>query len=237
MNPTTNRAGFAINRMVELRMARVASAAPAGAVSRSPLAFTLVEMLVVIAIIAILTGLTLPALQGLLGTSGLRGGVSSVLLALEQARNAAVESGADVYVGFPVEGSVGADYDKSSLVVFRSAGPNDEEDAPDYIPLSRWIRLPEGILVDTDKANLLQPPDLNADDLPRLAGKPVEVRAIRFDRFGRIANALGDDDTLELRVGEGFVGGDGIKWKGPFGKNYELLTAQRLTGRWLVSRP
>jgi type II secretory pathway pseudopilin PulG len=196
-------------------------------------------MLIVMAIIAVLSALTLPALQGLVGASGLRGGVNSVLVALEQARNAAIENGTDVYVGFPVPGATGKDEDYSSLIIFRGPQPASNPEDDTYKPLSRWIRLPKGIVVDTSGASLTTPPALDSGSLPRLLDTAVDVRAVRYDRFGRIANAVsGGDENLEIRVGEGLVDeGGGITWIGPFAKSYEILTAQRLTGRWIVSRP
>lgn len=199
--------------------------------------FTLLEMLAVLAIIGTLSALTLPALQGLVGVSGLRGGVNSVLVALEQARNAAIETGTDVFVGFPVAGSGGDEADYSSLIVVRGPAPASEPEDTSYKPLSRWIRLPKGIVIDAASANLVQPPELSAEALPRLLNRQVEIRAIRYDRFGRVANAPSGDTPLALRVGEGSLADGRVTWLGPFGKNYEILTAQRLTGRWFVSRP
>jgi prepilin-type N-terminal cleavage/methylation domain-containing protein len=200
-------------------------------------AFTLLEMLVVLAIIGILSALTLPALQGLVGASGLRGGVNSVLVALEQARNAAIENGTDVFVGFPVPGAGEDEANYSSLIVIRGPAPAADLEDTTYKPLSRWIRLPKGIVIDAAGANLVPPPDLSAAALPRLLNRQVEVRAIRYDRFGRVANVPSGNDPLALLVGEGSVDGGNVTWLGPFGKNYEILSAQRLTGRWLVSRP
>jgi hypothetical protein len=196
-------------------------------------------MLAVLAIIGIISALTIPALQGLVGVSGLRGGVNSVLVALEQARNAAIENGTDVYVGFPVGGATGSDEDYSSLIIFRGPQPASDPEDDTYKPLSRWIRLPKGIVVDASRASLIPPPGLESGSLPRLLNEPVDVRAVRYDRFGRIANAVsGGGTNLEIRVGEGLVDeGGSITWLGPFAKSYEILTAQRLTGRWMVSRP
>lgn len=208
-----------------------------GAGTRSAAGFTLVEMLIVVAIIAMLSALTLPALQGLVGASGLRGGVNSVLAAMEQARNAAIEAGGDVYVGFPVAGATGDEADYSSLIVFRGPGPSVDPGEKAYKPLSRWVRLPQGIVIDPAGANLVPPPELDPASLPKLGNKHIEVQAIRIDRFGRIANAPAGNDPLQLKIGEGTASSEGVTWLGPFGKNYEILTAQRLTGRWLVSRP
>jgi prepilin-type N-terminal cleavage/methylation domain-containing protein len=200
-------------------------------------AFTLVEMLVVVAVIAVLTALTLPALQGLLGVGGLRGGVNSVLLALDQARAAAVESGTDAFVGFP-DGLSDPIAEKSSLVVFRKAKPG--EGNPDsYVPLTRWIKLPQGIVMDLSAVSF-NPRDLSTDAasyLPKLGGADVGVRVIRYDRFGRILTGPAGAGQMRIRVGDGVVSGAGVVFKGAGGKMHDILTAQRLTGRWTVSTP
>jgi type II secretory pathway pseudopilin PulG len=191
------------------------------------------EMLIVVALIAILSSLTLPALQGLAGTSGLRGGVNTVLAALDQARAAAIENGTDVYVGFPP-----ADFSDpndpvtefSSLIVFR--GPRPDEPPDTFTPLSRWIRLPSGVLMVPDNITLTNLENSPEDTLPKLAGEKVNPVVIRYDRFGRVRNGV--SGGTNITVGEAFVGGDAPKWKG---ENREFLSVQRLTGRWMATRP
>jgi prepilin-type N-terminal cleavage/methylation domain-containing protein len=192
--------------------------------------FTLVEMLVVAALIAVLSALTLPAMRGLVGASGVRGAVGSVLGTLEQARNAAIEAGTDVYVGFPPADFEDDSLARSSMIVIRGPRPATDPDDDSYVPLSRWVKLPTGVVVDATGAGLQEPPDLSASDLPKLSNKSVDVVAIRIDRFGRIRN--GDSgDQLEVVVGEGVVNNGQITWTGEDAKR--TLVAQRLTGRWL----
>jgi prepilin-type N-terminal cleavage/methylation domain-containing protein len=196
-------------------------------------AFTLVEMLIVVAIIAILSALTLPALQGLTGTSGLRGGVNTVMAALDQARAAAIENGATVYVGFPpanFENAQEPSMRYSSMIVFR--GARQDESPATIRPLSRWIRLPSGIAVVPTNISLTNLSSLPSGSLPKLGGEDVTPVAIEYDRFGRIRTAVSSGTNLV--VGEAVFTGNDLSWKG---NNREFLTAQRLTGRWLVTRP
>ena len=195
-------------------------------------AFTLIEMLVVIAIIAVLSALTLPALQGLLGVSGVRGGVNTVLGTLDQARAAAIENGTDVYVGFPPASFTNAGDPNvafSSLVVFR--GPRPDEPANTFKPISRWVRLPQGVLMQFSNITLSNSA-VAAAALPQLANQQVVPQVLRYDRFGRIRSAT--SGGTNITVGEGIVNGGAVQWKG---NNREFLTAQRLTGRWVVTRP
>ncbi len=196
-------------------------------------AFTLIEMLIVIAIIAILSALTLPALRGLAGSTGLRGGVNTVMATLDQARASAIESGVSVYVGFPPPSFADPQdpyLGHSSMIVFRRPRPGESADP--FKPLSRWIRLPSGIAVMATNMSLPALPDSPATYLPKLAGQQVSPVVIEYDRFGRIKTAV--SSQTNLIVGEAIASATGVQWKGG---NQEILTAQRLTGRWLLSRP
>jgi prepilin-type N-terminal cleavage/methylation domain-containing protein len=191
---------------------------------------TLIEMLIVAAIIAMLSALTLPALRGLVGVGGLRGGVNTVTVALDQARAAAIENGVDAYVGFPPAGFGDEQARLSNLIVFRA---RKDGEANDYTPLSRWMKLPTGIFFDLegvafDGADLPKPAGTL---LPRLDGEDVNPRVIRYDRFGRIRTG---GAGMEIKVGDGVVLGGQLTFKPD---SMETLKAQRLTGRWLVLQP
>jgi len=192
--------------------------------------FTLLEMLVVAALIAVLSALTLPAMRGLVGASGVRGAVGSVLGTLEQARNAAIEAGTDVYIGFPAGGFDDDSLVRSSMIVVRGPRPATDPEDDSFRPLSRWIKLPTGVVIDASEANLVPPPDLSSSDLPKLANQQVGVSAIHIDRFGRIRNGLNGGD-LKLTIGEGVVNEGEITWTGEDAKR--TYVAQRLTGRWI----
>jgi len=177
------------------------------------------------AIAAILTTLLVPAVRGLVGVGGRRGGMNMVSTTIEKARLAAIETGASVYVGFPFA-APDPEAAFSSVIVFRDKRP-DETNASSVVPLSRWVRMPAGIYIESED---LQNLPVDGAAIPKLAGSngvaPVDqVSALVFDRFGKLKP---DDKPVEIRVGEkpapdgGFVKG---------AENHFRLTVQPLTGR------
>jgi type II secretory pathway pseudopilin PulG len=183
-------------------------------------------MLIVIAIIAILVGLVVPSLQGLFGVAGRRGGSNLLGGALEQARLAAIENGVPAYLGFP--GGIDTDEaSASSFIVFR--GPREGETV-NFVPLSRWIRLPTGVFIDPTSIQTAATNSLSVSGLiPKLNNANLStVKGIKFDRFGRVE---GDQNQLrELRVGEGTFSGSSVNFK-PSANDYYILTLYPMTGR------
>jgi prepilin-type N-terminal cleavage/methylation domain-containing protein len=193
---------------------------PCGPAPRYRAAFTLLELLAVVAIIGIMSALLTPAVRGLLGVSGPRGGVNTVSAALEQARLSALESGVPSYFGW---GPETADTASSAVIVFRD---KKEGEAADYIPVTRWLKLPQGVFLESSSGTASVSP---GNTIPKLDGKAVSVTAIKFDRFGRL---LPTTATHVLRVGSKDVSsGD---FKPDKEKSFFELTLQPLTGRALV---
>jgi len=197
------------------------------ATRRRTAAFTLVELLVVVAIIGVLSSLMVPAMRGLVGVGGRRGGMNTLSSTIEQARLAAIENGTTVYVGFPFSAAdPAAGY--SSVIVFRDKRDDETNDA--IVPLSRWLRMPSGVFIESDD---LDSKTIDSTKIPKLAGTngvvPIsQVSYLVFDRFGRLQL---DDDTVEIRVGEKteptgqFLQND---------DNHFRLEVQPLTGRVIV---
>ncbi len=196
--------------------------------SRRGRGFTLVEVLVVVAIIAVLSSLMVPAIRGLVGVGGRRGGMNTLSSTIEQARLAAIENGTTVYVGFPF-GAADAESAFSSVIVYRDKR-DDETSASAVVPLSRWVRMPGGIFIESDS---LETVPVEGAALPKLVSSNgvsavTELAVVTFDRFGKLKP---DSQAVEIRVGEktepagSFLIND---------ENHFLLRVRPLTGRVTV---
>lgn len=118
--------------------------------------FSLVELLFVIAIIAIVLAFTAPAIQGLAVGTGRKGAVRLVMNSLEEARVTALERSGPVYLGFADKEFPEARWRYRRFVMFRERDPaSDHANGPAYIPLSKWIELPQGISIKSEESSIV----------------------------------------------------------------------------------
>lgn len=181
-------------------------------------AFSLVEMLVVIAVIGLLATLSIPAFKGLVGTSGVRGGADIVLGALDQTRATALEKGTNAFLAFPAN-------TLSRFIILSENGTSTPQ-----IITPRWLKLPKGIQLATENIVFTS---LSPTALPQIDGTNAQtpLRAIRYNRFGSIH---GGAANWSLTLGEGFTDGTVTTLTGPINTR-AVFTAQPLTGQWKPS--
>src|SRR6266516_938498 len=161
------------------------SIAGAGRIRMRYAAFTLIELLVVMAIIGLLATIGLPALKGFGKGTGLAGAQRQLLDDLAFARLRAISGRTTIYMVFVPPGIMAhfadfnqvrftsADRDRWSrqltnlitgqytayaLLTKRTVGDQPGQENPRYI--SEWKRLPQGILIATNKFNHVNPKQL-----------------------------------------------------------------------------
>ncbi len=112
----------------------------------------------------------------------------------------------------------------SSLIVFRKGRQEDNE--PSFVPVTRWLRLPQGVFIEGD----LNQSESPGGTIPQLGGKAAGTLAVlRFDRFGKLYQT---EDNAVVKVGQK------ADPRGPFmggsDKHFEI-TVQALTGRAMIA--
>ncbi len=113
-------------------------------------AYTLVEMLIVLAVLAVLTALSWPAVRGMLGKSELRDAAKQVRVALARARLEAMESGVPQRFRYaPGAGrfevvQLSAAFDERGAPPRQAGGPSRvNEPAEHALPHGVWFAEPE----------------------------------------------------------------------------------------------
>jgi len=200
-------------------------------------AFSLIELLVVMAVISLMVALMLPAISGFSGSAGRRGAVNTVMNTFEQARVAALESGRTVYVVFWRRVFPEAD----ALMVLRET----EDGTGTYEQMSKWIKLPKNILLHQPAAGQsmlsIDPASvLTTGRMPRpvtlTAGESLNVLA--FNESGGVAFPTGKPNR-KLIISEGIRGDGGTEAllsskkqdQSVPGGGFEIISVSRYTGR------
>jgi prepilin-type N-terminal cleavage/methylation domain-containing protein len=200
--------------------------------------FSLVELLAVIAIITAIGSMLIVSVSGFASGVGRRGAVNVLMNTFEQARIAALESGAAVYVliwrrSFP---------DKDAVLVMRDRTESDVPPAGTTgssppVCLTGWITLPGGIIFRTLNNTLTTSGvgDLDADDLKWLPQQPISDRLsmIKFNYMG-IVESPKAPSKLDIYLSEGVRDSSGveaaIRKSGPVAY-LEKISLARYTGR------
>lgn len=199
-------------------------------------AFSLVELLAVVAIISIMLALIAPAIGNFGSTAGRKGAVNILMNTMEQARVAALESGRDVHVVFLRRQFP----ERDAIMVLRDPEPDAPANTP-YEQLTRVIQLPKGVLLYAGKEGrrvglLSLDNDTGTFDESKFSGTfPTgDVNVLTFNGFGGVAFPT-DKNDLMLIVSEGVRGDGGTEAviagkKEQFG-GFEIISLRKYTGR------
>lgn len=191
--------------------------------SRRSKAFSLIELLVVVAIIGLLASVTLPALRGIGKSNALVATNRQLLDDLALARLMAINNRTTVYVSFlsptlmdqqlinrlsPVDQDRlqllwGGIYSGYSIYARRSVGSQPGRPEPKY--LTDWKYLPDGIMFNPDKFvvergsaiirdPVLRPHPLREMGFPHADSQPVLMNTIAFNSQGQLAS--GRDEVI-----------------------------------------
>jgi type II secretory pathway pseudopilin PulG len=193
---------------------RRAAESKKSALRRAPGAFSLVELLVVVALIVLLMGLAVPAINGLAGSGGRAGAVNVLMNTLEQARVAALETSTNVYVVFADKTHPDVEKAYRALIVLRDYDPALDPTLPvttKFVALTKWQFLPKGILFfDKATATVFRPGasvDLDLDgarDAFLFKGSgPTTLPHVKFSSSG-IVEQPSDSQNLKFFICEGF---------------------------------
>lgn len=150
-------------------------------------AFTLVELLVVMAVIAVLAGIGIPALKGLGGTNDQGAATRQLLDDLAYARLKAINDRTTVYVVFASDQIIrqpwnsaqkkeiaryaNLQYTSYALFAKRRLGDQPGPGTAHYI--TDWRTLPEGVFIPTNKFNF--------QDEPRRMEQPIALRTLKHE--------------------------------------------------------
>lgn len=196
-------------------------------------AFSLVELLSVMAVIAVMTSLLVPSIAGFSGTASRRGAVNTVMNTLEQSRVAALEAGSQVYVVFWRRVFPEPD----AMMVLRETDTGTGL----YEQMTKWTKLPKGVIFHQpsmgqsilsvnsstvfDQARMPNPPSLAAGET---------LNAIVFNEVGGIAFPTAKANR-KLIISEGVRGSGGtealISDKKQNSGGFEIISLSRYTGR------
>ena len=194
-------------------------------ISSRPRAFSLVELLVVMAVIAVLAGIGLPALKGLGGTNDMAAANRQLLDDLAYARFKAINDRTTVYVVFVSDQILrqpwntaqrreagklaNLQYTGYALYAKRTLGDQPGPGSARY--LTEWKSLPDGTFIPTNKFNYNEVPNRLGQPIatrplphelipfPNATNQAIPMACIAFDYQGRLKQM--DDVVLPIARG------------------------------------
>lgn len=183
-------------------------------------AFSLLEFLAVVAIIGVLLTLMAPAIQGISGSAGRKGAVNLVMGVIDQARVAALEQGRNVHVVLARKNYPEPD----AILVLRE----DEQGLPTE-QLTRWMKLPQGVLFQANLGVFSQPVDPTWSEVLATQEGAIGFARLTFGPSGTILFPTGsNNNSRRIHLLEGVREGEN---ETPKAQGVEVISVARYTGR------
>lgn len=172
---------------------------------RMPPAFSLVELVVVIAIIMLLTVAGIRLLRDT-GAQARRTATDSITGLIEEARTTALTTRKPVVLAIAEPGDLPTDDGRCMVGLFRLESWPDGSAPLDGVLLKRWLTLPNGVVLLPGGVSGLRNPRDEAEALIRYvsAKKVIEARChiLAFNTRGGLLSPAGSD-PVALRIAEG----------------------------------
>lgn len=167
-------------------------------------AFTLVEMLIVIAIVSILLLSSIAMLRGF-GVQARKSGTDMIHAMIDQARTTAITTRSDVILAIAEPGDLPTGDQRCRLGLFRVVDwPESDSDPIPAVLMSRWKFFETGVALIPGEVdgipNPLDSAELTVDFGARRG--PVKVHALAINPRGRLRYPAGSN-PVALRLAEG----------------------------------
>lgn len=162
-------------------------------------AFTLVEMLTVIAVAMVLAVVGLNGVQNLTQIQGRKGAVSNLISTIRLAQTYAITNDGNVRVVFAHENRAGQittsppEFYQGVLAIMAL----DSQDNT-WKPLTSWTRFPRGIVFSPQTLALL--PTATYNNLPKRVSNSTDVHYIEFDEMGGLRSPPVETDITIREV-------------------------------------
>ncbi len=201
-------------------------------------AFSLVELLVVMAIMGMMLALTMSVGPGLIRGGGVSGGLSQVASAVSLARSEAVRSRKPtMFVLAPTNSNPLDERSYSAYAIIQA----DSASGTNFTYVTRWQKLPKGVhFYPPDSTNIsLNAAPFNSVPYPTSNGGRVNLPGIAFAPDGGLDDRVHTETVntrpqIALHAGSRLTATDSPVYQGEYYTNRVLVN--RLTGKVLVKR-
>ena len=193
-------------------------------------AFSLLELLVVMAIMGILLTMTMAVGPGLLKSTAMSSSLSSVASAVSLARSEAIRSRKQTYFTLAPDSAPLDERSYAAYAVIRQ----EDASGTNYRYITPWKKLPTGVLFNPANPVTVLASTANLP-YPNENGSPQTMRVISFVSDGSLDEDLHPQKpVLPLQVGTRLTAAEQPAYQGQYITNQ--ITVERLSGKVKVMR-